>query len=152
MQFNTAELQKQSCFKAAFEAASKSRAAQRSSSYAAFRSNTHLQRSVCVNAPICKSSTAQRSSSYAAFRSTHMLRLEATSIYSAAQRMCVRTFTRQYVTGFKKIRKSIITSSLMDELSISQIVSHLAGYLAGILPDIFAAIFNFVTGDFYHRY
>ena len=93
MQFNAAEHQKQSCFKSAFKSWKAAflsflkqlylkqlqKAAQRSSSYAA-------QRSVCVNTPTCRCSAAPRSAAH------HMLRLKATCIYSAAQRMCERTW------------------------------------------------------------
>ena len=89
MQFNAAELQKQSsfksCFKAAFfEAASKSSAAQRSAARRMLR--LKAQRMCERTYMQMQRSAAQRSTAH------HMLRFEATCIYSAAQRMCERTF------------------------------------------------------------
>ena len=92
MQLNDAELQNQSCFKScfkvAFEAASK--VTQRSSSYAAFKNNMYSQRSAAAQR-MCKRtnmrfSAARRSAAH------HMLRLKATGIHSATQRMRERTF------------------------------------------------------------
>ena len=94
MQFNATELQKQSCFKscfkAAFEAASKAAqlsATQRSSSYAAFKSS--IYRSATQRMCECTYMQLQRSAKQRS-AAHHMLRLEATCIYSAVQRsVCV---------------------------------------------------------------
>ena len=91
MQFNGAELQKQSCFKSKaaskaaskqlfFKAASKSCAAPRSAARRMLRLN--VQRSVCVNTLTCRCSgaqhiAAQRSSSPAVSRSNMHLQRSA---------------------------------------------------------------------------
>ena len=90
MQFNAAKLQKQSRFKSCFKAAffwssfKKQRSATQRSSAARRMLRLKAQRSAAYVWTHLHANAAQRSAPH------HMLRLKATCIYSAAQRMCER--------------------------------------------------------------